>query len=222
MKFSLEEREGYLLARLSGRDSADEMREFLRAVHQACRRHGCSRILMSISRSRAVFKPEDYGISGYAERMVTPACQIAVLGDTPDINAAHEYIEVVARQRNINVRAFRSEAAALRWLQGAPEPARRYKFTRIVLLGAPDDAGVYALWEGEELVYYGRAMGRGTTIRSCLFDHYEGRSDLAARATHYSWEICGDPAVREAELLREFERIFGHLPRCNASGQTRP
>jgi len=222
MRFRVEERAGYLLARISGRETAGEMREFLHAVHDACGRHGCPRILMLVKGSRPIFKPEDYGLSGntsgYLSQLVTPACQVALVGDTPELNAAHEYIEVVARQQSVNVRAFREEGSALRWLKAAPEPSRRYRFTRIVLLGAPQDAGVYALWEGDELIYYGRAMGGTATIRSRLFEHYEGRIDAAtARATHYSWEMCPDPASREAELRREYEGMFGHPPRCNTA-----
>ena len=202
-----------MLALLSGRDTAEQMRTFLLAVHEACRRHDCPRILVSIRASRAVFRPEDYGLSGYANQLATPACQIALVGDTPELNAAHEYIELIARQQGLNVRAFREDAAAARWLAGAPEPSRRYKFTRIVLQGAPQDAGIYALWDGDELIYYGRAL----SIRARLLEHYEERLDtFAHRATHYSWEICDDPAAREAELLREFRRMFGRLPRGNA------
>ena len=221
-RFRIEERDGYLLAELSGREAAADMRAFVLAVHEACRRHGCPRIVMSISRSRALFKPEDYGLAsgggGYARELVTPACHIALVGDTPELNAAHEYIEVVARQQHVNVRAFRDEASAVRWLTGTPAPSRRYKFAKLVLLGAPRDAGVYALWEGEELIYYGRAMGGETTIRSRLLEHFEGRDDLlTGRATHYSWEVCADPVAREAALLAEYERMFGRLPRCNAA-----
>lgn len=202
-----------MLALLSGRDTAEQMRTFLLAVHEACRRHDCPRILISIRASRAVFRPEDYGLSGYANQLATPACQIALVGDTPELNAAHEYIELIARQQGLNVRAFREDAAAAHWLAGAPEPSRRYKFTRIVLQGAPQDAGIYALWDGDELIYYGRAL----SIRARLLEHYEERLDtFAHRATHYSWEICDDPAAREAELLREFRRMFGRLPRGNA------
>lgn len=202
-----------MLALLSGRDTAEQMRTFLLAVHEACRRHDCPRILVSIRASRAVFRPEDYGLSGYANQLATPACQIALVGDTPELNAAHEYIELIARQQGLNVRAFREDAAAAHWLAGAPEPSRRYKFTRIVLQGAPQDAGIYALWDGDELIYYGRAL----SIRARLLEHYEERLDtFAHRATHYSWEICDDPAAREAELLREFRRMFGRLPRGNA------
>ncbi len=205
-----------MLALLSGRDTAEQMRTFLRAVHEACRRHDCPRILISIRASRAVFKPEDYGLSGaspgYAAGLATPACQIALVGDTPELNTAHEYIELIARQQGLNVRAFREDAAAARWLAGAPEPSRRYKFTRVVLQGAPQDAGIYALWDGEELIYYGRAL----SIRARLLEQYEERLDtFAHRATHYSWEICDDPAAREAELLREFKRLYGRLPKGN-------
>ena len=209
MKFSVEPRAGYLLAQLSGLDSAEEMRTFLLAAHDACRRHDCPRVLMSIRASRAIFRPEDYGLSGYANQLATPACQIALVGDTPELNAAHEYIEVVARQQHLNVRAFRDDAAAARWLAGASEPSRRYKFARTVVQGAPEDAGVYALWDEEELIYYGRAA----SIRARLLEHYELGEQAAS---HYSWEVCADPATREAELLGEFKRLYGRLPRGNA------
>jgi len=212
MRFTIELRGDHLAATLQGRETGAEMREFLIAVHAACGQHRCPRILMSIRTSRPVFKSEDYGIATYVNDLVTPKCQVALVGDTSELNAAHEYIEVCARQQSMNVRAFGDEAAALRWLRGAPEPSQRYKFTRIVLLGAPEEAGVYALWDGDELVYYGRAAGRddGATIRSSLLAHLE-----RTRATHYSWEVCPDPATREAELLRDYQRVYGRAPRDN-------
>lgn len=215
MRYSIDARSGYLACTVSGRETADDMREFLHAVQAACRQYACPKILVTVRSSRVIFKPEDYGLSSYVPELVSPNCQIALLGDSQELHAAHEYIEVVARQQDINARAFRDEASALRWLEGAPEPDRRYRFTRIVLLGAPADAGVYALWDGEELVYYGRAAG-GTTIRARLLDHLEGRLPLTS-ASHYSWELCRDPAAREAELLAEHLRVFGRPPRFNAA-----
>ena len=214
MRFAIEPRGDHLAASLHGRETPEQMREFLIAVHAACRSHGCPRILMSIRQSRPVFKPEDYGLSSYINDLVTDRCQVALVGDTLELHAAHEYIEVCARQQKMNVRAFRDEPAALRWLRGRPEPSQRYKFTRIVLQGAPDEPGVYALWDGDELVYYGRASARpgsGATIRACLIAHLE-----RTRATHYSWEVCADPAAREAQLLRDYERLNGRPPRDNA------
>ena len=206
MRFSIEPRGDHLLASLRGRETGAEMREFLIAVHAACGEHKCPRILMSIRDSRPVFKPEDYGIATYVNDLVTPKCQIALVGDTRELHAAHEYIEVCARQQSMNVRAFRDEAGGVRWLRGTPEPAQRYKLTRIVMQGAPDEPGIYTLWDGDEVVYY----GRGATIRSGLLEQLE-----KTHATHYSWEVCADPARREAELLREHERAYGRRPREN-------
>jgi len=218
VKFSIEPRDGYLHAAVYGRNTGEEMREFLLAVHAACKQHEQPKILMSVRQSRAMFKPEDYGLDGemrgYAGDLVTPACQVALLGDTHEVNSANEYIEMAARQQGLNVRAFRDERAALQWLSGEGAPSRRYRFTRIVISGAPDNAGVYALWDGDEVVYYGRAEGggNGVTIRSRLLDHYY---EAASRPTHYSWEVCKDPAAREAELVSEHQRKFGRPPRNN-------
>ena len=216
MRLTIARETDYLGAELLGRETAEQMRDFLFAVHAACKEHETPRILISIRQSRAVFKPEDYGLSGYVNGLITPACQVALVGDTDEVNSANEYIEVIARQQGVNVRAFREDAAALRWLSGAAVPTRRYRFTRIVIAGAPDHAGIYTLWDGEEVIYYGRADGRdaggGSTIRSRLLDHYYAAPQ---RPTHYSWELCANPASRESELLQEHERAFGRLPRYN-------
>lgn len=213
MKYWLEARGDHLYAALAGRETGAQMREFLTAVQAACRKHACPKILMSVRASRPVFKPEDYGLTGdkggYASELVTPACQVALLGDSAELNAAHEYIEVCARQQNMNVRAFRDEAAALQWLRSGAESARRYRFTRTVVLGAPDEPGVYALWEDDELVYYGRAQ----KLRSALL----ARLARDTSVTYYSWELSADPVGREAQLLRAFEGLHGRRPRDNAA-----
>jgi len=213
MRYSIEPRGGYLHCAVTGRQSADDMREFLHAVQAACRQHGCPKILMAVRNSRVIFKPEDYGLKSYVGELVTNACQVALVSDTDELHAAHEYIEMAARQEHINARAFRDEAAALRWLSNAIGPVRRYRFTRLVIAGAPDEQGIYALWDGEEVIYYGRGA-----IRTRLLDHLYGRVDEPTRrATHYGWELCADPAAREAELLAEYRRVFGRAPRLNAA-----
>jgi hypothetical protein len=208
MKYSIEARRGYLHAALQGRDTADEMRDFLLAVHAASKQHDLPKILMAVRQSRAIFKPEDYGLSGYVNELVTPACQIALVSDTRELHTAHEYIEMVARQQGVNVRAFRDETEALRWMRGNGTPRRRYRFTRIVVAGAPENAGVYTLWDEEELVYCGRGA-----IRSRLQEHLSA----GLQATHYGWELCADPAAREGELLAEHQRAFGRPPRLNTA-----
>jgi hypothetical protein len=213
MRYSIEPRPGYVRAALWDQETPDEMRQFLVAVSAACHKHSSSKVVIVVRRSRPAFKPEDYGLTTYVSGLVTGECQVALVGDTDELRAAHEYVEMVARQQNINARAFRDEPAALRWLSNAIGPGRRYRFTRMVIAGAPDEQGIYALWDGEEVVYYGRGP-----IRSRLLDHFYGRVDeRTRRATHYGWELCADPAAREAELLAEHRRVFGRPPRLNAA-----
>ena len=95
----------------------------------------------------------------------------------------------------------------------------RYRFTSSMVEGAPVDPGVYALWEADELIYYGRAPGSLISIQAALFEHLSGRAGpCTQRATHYGWEISIDPAAREAELLAEYKAAFKRLPRCNHGG----
>ena len=214
MRFTIEPRPGYVRAALSDQETPEQMREFLMAVSAACQENASSKVVLVVRRSRPAFKPEDYGLTSYVRDLVTAECQVALVGDTEELRTAHGYVEMLARQQNINARAFRGEASALRWLSRATGgPVRRYRFTRMVIAGAPDEQGVYALWDGEEVIYYGRGP-----IRSRLLDHFYGRVDeLTRRATHYGWELCADPAAREAELLAEHRRVYGRPPRLNAA-----
>jgi hypothetical protein len=101
-------------------------------------------------------------------------------------------------------------------LKKMPISSPRYAFNAVMVSGAPPDPGVYALWEGEELIYYGRVLGQGATIQSSLREHFEASERCTSRATHYGWEISSNPRAREAELLREYEHSHGRLPRCNS------
>jgi hypothetical protein len=204
---------GYLRVELQHRETAEEMRQAIWSILAECRRHGVSSVLISTRASRPLFKLQEFGLSAFLEEM-SRACKVALVADNRDLRASDEYIATMAQQKNIAVRAFADEAAAARWLRGgAPERSRRrYNFNRIVLSGAPAEPGVYALWHGEEVIYYGRAFN-GATIRSRLLEHYERRTP----ATHYSWEVSHEPAARELELLREYQELYGRLPRLNAA-----
>ena len=95
----------------------------------------------------------------------------------------------------------------------------RYRFTRNMVEGAPAEPGVYALWQDEELIYYGRAAGGAVTLQHALFEHLMGRAAPCTRdATHYGWEISLYPLAREAELLAEYKAANRRLPRCNHDG----
>ncbi len=94
-----------------------------------------------------------------------------------------------------------------------PIASPRYAFNATMVSGAPPDPGAFALWEGEELIYYGRAH----SIQQQLQQYLAGAEQCTLRATHYGWEISGNPPGREAELLQEYRRAHGRLPRCNAA-----
>ena len=97
-----------------------------------------------------------------------------------------------------------------------PVSGPAYPFTAVLIGGAPNSAGVYALWENEELIYIGRADGGRGTVRGRLVAHYAGEHDpWTQRATHYRWELCASPLARELELLQEYGLAFRRLPRCN-------
>jgi hypothetical protein len=121
MNFSIRKQGDLVFAELQGRETSYDMREFLMAVKLACQQHGCPRILITVRDSRAMFKAEDYGLTaqtaGYVKDLVTPACRIALVGDTSELNFAHEYIELVARQQDVNVKSFKDPGSAARWLE---------------------------------------------------------------------------------------------------------
>lgn len=92
----------------------------------------------------------------------------------------------------------------------------QYEFTQSNVDSAPDKTGVYQLIQNGTTIYFGRAMGGSTTIRTRLQDHYAGREGRCTQqATHYRREPCSNPAAREKELLREYVNAYGRLPRCN-------
>ena len=93
----------------------------------------------------------------------------------------------------------------------------RFVFSTIGISSAPQVSGVYVLWDGDELIYIGRTVGRFSTIKSVLGDHCSGFLGLCTqRATHYGFEITQMAASRERDLLEQFEEAHKRLPRCHA------
>ena len=91
-----------------------------------------------------------------------------------------------------------------------------YGFSKKNVDKAPDSAGVYALFQSGTTIYIGRAQGGSTTIRSRLQDHYAGRGGQCTKsATDYKREVTSNAASREKELLAEYKRQHGKLPKCN-------
>ena len=68
---------------------------------------------------------------------------------------------------------------------------RKWSFKASMIDDAPEHPGVYALWENDTLVRFGRTRPRGDSIRAhlrALHAFYEAQPD--GRPTHYSWEVA--------------------------------
>lgn len=95
-----------------------------------------------------------------------------------------------------------------------PLPEKKWPFTRVNIEYAPEDPGVFILWERDEVIYIGRATR--STIKAELLAHQDGAAGACTmKATHYSWEITMLSHAREAALLQEFRAEFERAPRCN-------
>jgi hypothetical protein len=90
---------------------------------------------------------------------------------------------------------------------------KKWAFNQTNVEHAPDDPGVYLLWEGDEVIYIGQV--RNGSIRATLLRHLAGAlGACTTSASHYSWEITLSPSVREAQRLAEFARKYQRAPRC--------
>ena len=97
-----------------------------------------------------------------------------------------------------------------------PIEGEPFKFNYDTIVIAPDDMGVYALYNDDtETIYIGKALDKDG-IKGQLQQHKMGkRGPYSKHATFFSWEICNNPSEREEELLQEHQLVYGSLPVCN-------
>jgi hypothetical protein len=84
-------------------------------------------------------------------------------------------------------------------------------FTESLIAAAPQAAGVFALWQGGGIVYYGKAAA----IRSALDGQHRGRALSAQRVSGCSWEVAADPDARHRALMREYLVAHQRMPLWN-------
>jgi hypothetical protein len=93
---------------------------------------------------------------------------------------------------------------------------RKWPFFGYSIESAPLDPGVYGLWKDGELIFIGSSDSDGSSIRSRLVKHFlEADQAGAVVPDHYSWEVADDVHQRKAEVLAQFQGIYGRLPRWN-------
>ncbi|SRR3954468_18814576 len=117
MKYRFSVEEDCLRAEMVGRETVAETLEFIQALAAEAERSGTTRALVWVRRSRPIFRVEQYRISEHFRQIAANRdARVALLADSEEVRAAHEYIEVLARQNGAAVRSFRDEAAAREWL----------------------------------------------------------------------------------------------------------
>ena len=116
MHFTFENSPQYLRATLYGRQTVEETVRFIEALAAEARKHAATRILICVRSSRPIFKVEQYKISEFFQQIAGNNLRVALVADSDEVRAAHQYIEVLAAQQGAAVRAFREEARARDWL----------------------------------------------------------------------------------------------------------
>lgn len=103
---------------ISGRETAGETREIAEKTFAEREKHGALALLLVVRSSRPIFKVEEYGLSGIFARLAAiGGLRLAVVAEDSALHSAHQYIELLARQRGVAYRAFRDEEQALAWLR---------------------------------------------------------------------------------------------------------
>ncbi len=132
MEYEITPGPGYLRAKLSGRETIEETREFIRSIVRENQEYLRGAILIEVHQSRSIFHSEPNGLLDYFKRLGRgSSCRIALIGDTAELRLSHEYLALLARQQGLNVRSFQIESAALQWLSNRRDgDDRRYRLER--------------------------------------------------------------------------------------------
>jgi hypothetical protein len=113
---------GYIRAELFARQTVEETRKFLEAVLAEALERQCGQVLIHVRNSKPIFTVERYGFSRYLEIAFKSAHKIALMGDSWELQVAHQYVATLARMRGVNLRTFLDEAAAIEWLRSGETP----------------------------------------------------------------------------------------------------
>ena len=124
MDFSIALREGYLRVDVHGRETPEETKRYLAALAAESARTGCRSVMIWLRSSRPIFRVAQYDIAEFfRQALAVPDAKVALLSDSQEIRASQQYVEVLAKQQGVNVRAFADEIQAVEWLT-RKEPQR--------------------------------------------------------------------------------------------------
>ncbi len=119
MHYTFEQTQDHLRAELFGRQTVEETLKFVEALAAEARKSSATRFIVWVRNSRPIFKVEQARVSDSFKQLAVRNVRVALLADSEEVRASHQYIEVLAAQQGAKVRAFRDEAGALSWLRSA-------------------------------------------------------------------------------------------------------
>ena len=117
MQITFEARPGYLRVIVRRRESVEEVGAAISAVVEQARKHALRKLLIISEESTPIFRVQQFDLSGWLDRFLEDRVEkLALVSDTAEVFASHQYIELLAGQRGVPIRAFREEKPALEWL----------------------------------------------------------------------------------------------------------
>ena len=120
MRYTIEVGPQYIKAEMVERDTAEETKEFVDAVLGALRQHRLLRLLISTRSSRPVYKVESWNLSGALDQVMgMKGLKVALVADSKELAMSQQYIELLAQQRGLAFKTFKSERLAADWLVGS-------------------------------------------------------------------------------------------------------
>ena len=118
MHYTFKHAQDYLRAELFGRQTVEETQQFVAALVAEARKLAAARILIWVRNSRPIFKVEPHRLAEQFRSLAGhKALRVALLADSEEVRASHQYLEVLAGQQGAPLRAFRDETRALAWLR---------------------------------------------------------------------------------------------------------
>ena len=111
---------GFLLAEMIERETAEETAQFVAGLFAALREHRGNRVLISVVKSRTLFKVEDWKLSAAVDAIKEiSGFRVAFIADSKEVSMSQDYICMLLAQRGIEGRAFPSLEKARAWLMAS-------------------------------------------------------------------------------------------------------
>jgi hypothetical protein len=106
-----------LRAHIWGRESNDPPSHICKAILEEGRKHGLKRILIELNQERPLSGASQYLLVEKLPALgLTHEHRIALVHNTPGLYEANDMIDLVAKNRGINVRNFPDVRSAAEWL----------------------------------------------------------------------------------------------------------